>query len=218
MGSQTVHAERLQFGGPGQLWAAPDLTQDDTYAPVATAGKFTVGTAAGDVPGDAAWLPLGDLGSAVSIDYAITVEEINVENSYEVVANMVTKRVLSIKAELVDMNMTNYALVMNAGLPGGGWTGTPDATTGVAKFTPPALGNEQKVQLMWVSNDNTDLILVYRALQTGSVTEKKGKGAAGRSSWSLDFKGEMPDSALAGTLFNRWRSGPGAAPTLSTDV
>lgn len=214
-GTQSVHAERLAYGGPGMLWTAPTGNIDSTYAPAVSGSRFTQGITPTDVPGDSAFLPVGDLGAATSIDYTITVEEIDVENSYEVVANIVTKRVLSIKFTMSDLNMTNYSLVMNA-LPSA-WNGTPSAT-GAAKFTPPVIGQEGRIQLVWMSVACDDLIVAYQMMQVGSITEKRGKGKAGQSMWAVDMKGEMPPSTVASCLFNRFMCGASRGATLPTDV
>lgn len=215
MGTQTVHPERMQYGGPGQLWAAPLATLTSAYAPAGTGGAFTQGTTATSVPGNAAWVPLGDFGSPTQFDYTFNTEEITVENSYDPVATVATGRRISVKAELVDWTLWQYQLALSAATTA--WSGTPTATT-TAKFTPPAPGQEGRYQLLWQSQDNTDVMVVYQTIQVGNISERRGKGAAGRASLAVEFKGELPAASVATSLFNRWRIGANAAATLSTDI
>lgn len=216
MGAQTVHSERMSLGGPGQLWFALEGTITSAYAPTATGGKFVKGNdVATKVPGFSGFLPVGDFANPVSIDYAITVEEIEVENSLEVVINLVTKRTFTIKAELADLNISNWALLQNAALTS--WNGTPGAT-GVAKFTPVDPGSEVRYQALWCAQDDTDIVVGYKVLQVGALSEKKGKGKAGQSTWAGEWKGELPPAAVSTTMYNRWMTGAGRAATVATDV
>lgn len=215
-GTQTVHPERLSYGGPGVLWGCNTLgTIDSSFAPTVAASKFTQGNTTGGVPGNALFLPFGDLGAPTGIDYSITVEELDVENSLEVVVNLVTKRMLTINATLSDHNLSTYGFIMNA--PGSAWNGTPSAS-GAAKFTPVNPGSEAHLQLVWESVALDDLVVVYKALQVGSVSEKHGKGKSGQSTWAVSFKGELPDSTVATTLFTRYLCGTARAATVSGDV
>lgn len=210
----TIKSDRLQLG-PGKLWVAPigtiaDADLDDFTV---ASGVFSDGFDAGEVPGDAAWLPLGATNEGTSINTTVETANVEVAESYDPVVIITTGKAASLVAGLVTFNLTTYQVAFNAA--SGAWAGTPSATA-AAIFTPPAVGEEIRRQLMWVSDKMTDIVVFFQTMQAGSIEEAHRKGAD-KGVMNCEFRAEIPPTAVADSAWKRIVCGTAWAATANTE-
>lgn len=210
----TIKSDRIQLG-PGKLWVAElsTLTDADLAGFTVTAGRFTAGAAAGSVPGDTAWLPLGATNEGTSINVGIETANVEVAESYDPVAVITTGKTATLAAGLVTFNQTTYNVAFNAGA--GAWSATPSATT-AAVFSPPNVGEEVRRQVMWVSDKMTDIVVFFQAFQAGSIEEAHRKGAD-KGVMACEFRAEIPPSNVSNRAWKRIVTGSAWAPSTNDE-
>jgi hypothetical protein len=210
----TIKSDRLQLG-PGKLWVAPLTTIADADLDdfTVTSGVFSDGFDSGEVPGDATWLPLGATNEGTAINTTMESANVEVAESYDPVAIISTGKGASLNVGLVTFNITTYLAAFNAS--SGAWAGTPGATAS-AIFTPPAVGQEVRRQIMWVSDKMTDIVVFFQAFQAGSIEEAHRKGAD-KGVMNCEFRAEIPPTAVANSAWKRIVCGAAWAATANTE-
>jgi hypothetical protein len=186
----TVPTDQLALG-PGYLY----------WAPLATAAPAN--TVAGSVFTDAwsgGWIPLGATDNGHELGYALSVDEVEVEEYLDPIKYVTVKRVISVKFAGVQIGATAMKRAVN----GGTITVTGTTATTLSKLSPVAVGQEVRAMIGWESSDFTERFVGYQALQIGSLSIKRQKGAA-KATLDLEFKFEQPS---AGTSpWDYWTAG-----------
>ncbi|MET8149396.1 hypothetical protein ACIBSW_34585 [Actinoplanes sp. NPDC049668] len=212
MAQVKVNIARRQYG-VGKIWGAPLGTYTSTYAPEATNGKFDLGTtAATEVPGNVAALPVGITTEGMTFTRSIETEEDEAAEQYAPINVLVTGESAGLAFEMKTLNLTNLYFLFNAPPNQGA---DPDDTTAVDVVVPTP-GDEVKHQWLWCSQDDSMLILLYSALNTGELSLSATKGAGGMNG-AVDLQGTMPDASIAPTLFKIRVAGAKWAETVATD-
>lgn len=206
------HGERIRLGA-GKLWASPVGTITNAFAPTGAAAQFTQGVVAGDVPGSAAWLPLGITKSGSIFKTGLTTANVESAEYYYPHKIVTTAQMADLSFNLMTVNLTNLRLALNAAPTAD--SAVPTDTT-PAKLVPPLVGQEVRVQLMWESLTADFLIVIYQALQTQAVSLAMAKGAANMEI-PVVMTAELPPSTVAPTPFDMWVIGTTWAETASTD-
>lgn len=209
----TAHSDRIRLGA-GKLWAAPVGTITSAFAPTGSGSQFTQGLVSGDVPGSAAWLPLGITKSGSVFKTGITVANVESAEYYYPHKIVATAQTADLTFSLMTVNLTNLRLSLNADTPQ--VSGGPPSATAAAKLTPPLVGQEVRAQLLWESLTADFLIVIYQALQTQAVSLNMAKGSANMEI-PLVMSAELPPSATAPTPYDMWVIGSTWAETLDTD-
>lgn len=197
------------------MWALPPATLTHaTYLPVGTAGAFTQGATANvAIPGSALALPLGITNEGTEFEFSFDTEEDSAAEYYYPLRTVVTGQTAKLSTSLKTVNLTNLRYAFNAATTA--WSATPSATT-PAYFTPPAPGEEVRIQILWESLANDLFILGYSAFQTNAVTLAAVKGSAGLNlelAWNL----EQPDAAIAPVPFKMGVLGASWVETIAAE-
>lgn len=195
--SQAYQSTRRHYG-TAAVWAAPlgtvtGGTVGGAYVPAGTAGAFAQGNTATNVPGNAAWLPIGWTDGGWDLTFTIKTEEDDAAESYDPVAYPVVGRAATLKASLKQCNLTNLRLALNA--PTGSVNQAPGPST-TATLTPPAAGSEVRAQWLLETQDGSLVCVIYQALNTGAVQLMFQKGAKGLSV-PLELNVEVPASTVS---------------------
>jgi hypothetical protein len=207
--------------GPGKVWLAPPGTITDTYAPTAAGSKFTVGTATGNVPGAVGWLPVGITTDGMTFTGNFTTENDEAAEYYTPIRVLVTGQAETLALTLKQVNLTNLRAALNASTAQvtnvGGATGAavPSATN-VVRLRKPAIGTEQRCQLLWLSQDDNFVLVIYSALQTGDFTIQGQKGAGGIT-LPLTFTVEQPASTVSASSYDMYVTGSNFAESVATE-
>lgn len=155
--------------GPGLLYVAPIGTTEPT-----------TGSAA--VP--SAWTPIGYTDTGHVFTAETTFEDVEVAEELDPIRTLATKRAVSVEFDMAEVNAQNLNIAAN-----GGTIGTP--TAGFVTYEPPALGQEQRLMLLWQSDDHQEQLLVRRVLSVGSVGMPRRK-APDKTVIPINFKAEIP--------------------------
>jgi hypothetical protein len=197
-----IHKERYDVGA-GKIWLADTGTITDSYSPAAVGGKFVLGSGATNVPGSGTWFPVGATNAGSTLTIGRSSEKLMVEESNYPVKIVSTDASCVFEFSFASLSVRAWRFACAAA--SGAWSGTPTSTTGVAKFTPPNPGDEVHMQLMWINNDNDDLIVLYDVFQTGETARAaKRKELAGLA---VKMEGQFPDSTVSTVLYNRFVTG-----------
>lgn len=182
--------------GPGQLKAAP---LGSTLPTVAVAsGKFSH-------TWDLAWIDIGATSEGTEESHSITVDAVEVAESYYPVKRVTTGKADSLSFAMAQINAFNWRLALNAAAAAVTLTGT--GATALQRVRPPLAGSEVRYMLAWVSDDDTQLLMCYQVFQTGNVTIPRRKGAD-KAVLSVEFGLELPDSAIAPVPYDVYLAGP----------
>ena len=166
--------------GPGLLYVAPIGTTEPT-------------TVSAALP--SAWVPIGYTDTGSIFNSAMTYEDIEVAEELDPIRTTATKRVISVTFSMAEINAQNWNVAFN----GGTITGP---TTGFVTFEPPALGSEQRLMLVWNSDDAQERLLCRRVVQVGSLAIPRGKAPA-KAVIPVDFRLEKPTDSSA--VFKLWQ-------------
>lgn len=157
--------------GPGLLYVAPVGTTDPT--PV-------TGTPS------APWVAIGFTDAGHSFTPNRTSEPIEVAESLTPIKYVNTREEVMIEFEMAEINAQNLAIAFN-----GGTIGSPSG--GLVKYTPPALGAEERLKILWQSDDHQEVLVIEKALQSGAVGMPRRK-APDKTVIPVQFRVEVPDS------------------------
>ena len=165
--------------GPGLVYVAPIGTTEPT-------------TVSGALP--SAWIPVGYTESGSTFTSNVTYEDIEVAEELDPIRTTATKRVTTFKLDMAEINAQNWSIAFN-----GGTIGTP--TGGYVTFEPPDLGTEQRLMLVWSSDDAQERLLCRRVLQVGTIETARQK-APNKSLIPAEFRLEIPTDGSA--VFKMW--------------
>jgi hypothetical protein len=208
--------------GPGKLFLAPPGTITDTYAPIGANSKFTLGTTvATNVPGNANWLPAGITTDGMTFTGNFTTENDEAAEYATPIKVLVTGQAETLAVTLKQVNLTNIRAALNAGTSSvtrvSGATGaTGPGVADVVRIRKPAIGTEQRCQLLWLAQDDDFILLIYSALQTGDFTIQGQKGAGGIT-LPLTFTVEQPPSTVAASSYDMYAIGTSWAESQSAE-
>ena len=176
--------------GPGYLYIANLATS--LPANTVAGGVFTDAWPAG-------WNLLGITKTGHEFIYDITTENIDAAEYFDPIMIVTSARLAHVKADLQQVHATNLTHALN----GGSLTTSGAGTTLLSTYTPPAVGSEIRQMLGWEATDNTERWVLEQALQVGSLTIPRNKGAA-NASIPVEFRAELPAS---GFPFRYWSAG-----------
>lgn len=180
--SSPAIATPLLATDPGFLWYAPLGTAEPTHA--VTASKFS-----DSLTSATGWVQLGATEEGHNFNFQTTFDTVTVAELLDPVKYVTTGRSGSIAFALSNFVMSNVKLALN----GGTVTTTGTTTTTMATYTPPALGAEVRVQILWESQDATERLVCYQTINTGQVSIARRKGAD-NANLPVEFSLEVPAS------------------------
>jgi hypothetical protein len=176
--------------GAGYLYWAPLLS--------AVPANTVVGSVFTDVwPG--AWLPFGATDSGSDFSYKPNMANVDVAEYYDPAAIVSVGRDITILFALAQVHMTNWKRALN----GGTVTVTGSGSTTLSAYTPPTVGTETRAMIGWESNDGTERLILYQALQMAEVKWQRNKGAA-KATIPVQYQCEIPSG---GVPFQYWTAG-----------
>jgi hypothetical protein len=164
--------------GPGLLYVAPIGTTEPT-------------TGSGAMP--SAWTAIGYTDNGSMFTSETTFEDIEVEEELDPIRTTATKRKTTIDFEMAEINATHLSVAFN-----GGSIGSP--SSGFVTFEPPALGTENRLMLVWQSDDHQEQLLLRRVVQAGSVGMPRRK-APDKTVIPVSFRVEKPLDGSAAFKF-----------------
>lgn len=199
---QAYQSTRRHYGAAA-VWAAPlgtvtGGTAVGAYVPAGTGGAFIQGNTATNVPGAAAWLPIGWTDGGWDLTFTIKTEEDDAAESYDPVAYPMVGRAATLKASLKQCNLTNLRLALNASAASVNQAPGPSTT---ATLTPPTSGSEVRTQWLLETQDGSLVCVIYQALNTGAVSLMFQKGAKGLSV-PLELNVEVPPAAVSNAPYH----------------
>lgn len=164
--------------GPGWIYIAPlDSTEPtDVISPL-----------------DGAWTNLGYTDGGTTFTFGSTFEDIEVDQEYDPIAVLQTKRTIAIDVEAAEMTADNLEVAFNGGDVVG-------PAGGVTTFEPPETGVFTYVMLLWEHIDGLERWLFRKCLQTGSVAIARKK-APDKATVPLSFRAVKPADAPAFQAF-----------------
>jgi hypothetical protein len=173
-------------GTPAAVKVGPGLIY---VAPIGTSEPTTVSAA---LP--SAWTAIGYTESGSTFSSTTTFDDIEVAEELDPIRTVASKRITTFKFEMAEINAQNWSVAFN-----GGTIGSP--TSGYVTFEPPALGAEQRLMLVWSSDDAQERLLCRRVLQVGSVETARQK-SPNKALIPAEFRLEVP---LDGSkIFKLW--------------
>jgi hypothetical protein len=170
--------------GPGFLFWAPLLSAEPTN------------TVVGSVFTDAwpvAWIPLGATLEGNELETAIETDRAYVAEFLDSVKTVTTTRTTTISFSLYNTTAQNYKRVMNGGTIA---TVSGAGTTLLSSFVPVQAGLEVRAMIGWESTNSDERAVLYQTLNTGSVTERRRKGAD-YNIFPAQFSTEVPASGIS---------------------
>jgi hypothetical protein len=179
MPSIVVPKDNLSFGA-GYLFSA------------ALGSSLPANTVVGGVFTDAwpgAWTAWGVTKEGHTLNVNIDTDAVEAAEYVDPLLNVTTGRTISIEAEMMQINMTNFKRAFN----GGTLSTSGSGTTLLSSYTLPAIGSEVRAFVGWESVDNTERWWALQTFQTGSVGIQRKKGAD-NATLPLTFTCE-PDSS-----------------------
>lgn len=157
--------------GPGLLYVAPLGTTEPT-------------TGSGTLP--SAWVPVGYTEAGHTFTTETTTEGIEVAEELSPIKYAATKRESKLEVALAETNVRNWDIALN-----GGTIGTP--TGGFVTFEPPTIGEEQRLMLMWQSDEEDEALLLRKVLSSGAIAVARQK-APNKATIPVTFVCELPDN------------------------
>lgn len=178
MPAATVPKNALSYGA-GYLY----------YAALAT--SFPANTVSGSVFTDTwtGWTLLGVTKEGHTFSYQLSVDQVEVAEYLDPVANVTSGRQVGMTMELAQIHLTNVKRALN----GGTLSTSGSGATLLSSYTPPAIGSEVRAMIGWESTDNTERIIFPQAFQVGNVEISRKKGAD-YATLPLEWRAE-PDSS-----------------------
>jgi hypothetical protein len=166
--------------GPGLIYVAKIGTTEPT-------------TVSATLP-SANWVAIGYTEEGSTFTTETTYEDVMVAEELDPIRVLPTARVTTFEFQMAEISAQNWNIAMN-----GGTIGTP--TTGYVTFEPPALGVEQRLMVVWNSDDNQERLLLRQAVSTGAIAVPRRK-APDKALIPIAFKVEKPTTNLA--VFKLW--------------
>lgn len=203
MPTPVMYKSRSALGAGVWYWA-PLGTWTEDYAPAGAASKFTLGTGATAVPGDADAHELGPVRSGSTITLSSESTQLYYENFAVPAYDEVERLPVGFTLDFAKDSLSNFTAAMN----GGTWTGTPDADS-VSVYTPPGPEDVVHRQWLWVNSAGDDLWLFFEAVRTGEVSINQRR--LDYWSYNCTFSLLQPDSEVAAQPYQRYRIGTVAA-------
>lgn len=190
--SSTAIATPLLATDPGFLWYAPLGTAEPTHAVTGSIFSDAMSSATG-------WIQLGATEEGSNFNFQTTFDTVTVAELLDPVKYVTTGRTGSLAFALSNFVMSNVKLALN----GGTVTTTGSTTTTMKSYVPPTLGAEVRIQLLWESQDATERLVIFQAINTGQVSLSRRKGAD-NAAIPVEFSLEVPSS---GTPFRYLTAG-----------
>ncbi len=164
---------------PGYLFWAPLNTAEPTNT--VSSSKFQDAWPGG-------WISLGATEDGSEFNYTIKTEAISVAEFFDPIRWATTERSGSFAFNMANWALTNLKYAMNGGaltvVSGSG-------ATLLTSFTPPAAGAEVRCMLGWESLDNTVRLIVYQAINSGTI-KTAFKKAPAYATVACEFNFEIP--------------------------
>lgn len=176
--------------GAGVLMKAPPATTIPAMTVSAVTGKFTDAWPAG-------WNPVGATETGHEFNYQLSTDRVLVAEYLTAVKIVSTDVAIGVAFAVSEMTAKNYAWVLNGGtytLVSGTGLGT------LSKVSPPVVGQETRTMLGWESDDGTERVVWYQALQGGQITIGRHKGVD-NANLPVSFQVEQPTT---GNPFDIW--------------
>lgn len=158
--------------GPGLLYVAPIGTSEPT-------------TGSGALP--SAWVAIGYTEAGHTFTTETTIEGIEVEEKLDPIKYSATKRESKLEVAMAETNTRNWAIALN-----GGTIGSPSG--GFVTFEPPDPGDEQRLMVMWQSDEGDEALLLRKVLSSGAIAVARKK-APDKATIPVTFNCEIPDNA-----------------------
>ena len=184
--------------------ATPNVLTDPGYLFWAPLGSSEpTNTVAGSKFTDAwpvAWLSLGATEDGSEFNYEINVEAVRAAEFLDPIKWATTERNGNISFTMVNWTLTNLKYAMNGG------TLTLVSGTGATalnSYTPPTPGSEVRAMIGWESLDSTVRLVMYQAINSGTVTSSFKK-APDKAGIAAQFNFEVPSS---GTPWKAYTAG-----------
>lgn len=155
--------------GPGLIYVAPIGTAEPTSGSAAL---------------PSAWVAIGYTESGHTFTSETTVAPVEVAEVLPPILYSATTRATKLECQLAEINAQNFAVAFN-----GGTIGSPAG--GQVTFEPPSLGQEQRLMLMWQSDDGQEALLLRKVLCSGAVAIARQK-APNKALIPVTFQCELP--------------------------
>lgn len=187
MATGTVNPANL-LRGPGILYSAPLATA--LPANTVAAGKFPTTAWGGG------WLPLGATDEGSEFSDTLSVDAVEVAETYYAVTWASTGREASWMTSLAEINKTNLKAALNGG------TSTTTGVSGaeITEVGPPTVGSEVRTMLGWQSEDDTVRFIGYQVLNVGSLGLAFRKGAD-KATLSMEWRLEKPSATQPWVMY-----------------
>jgi hypothetical protein len=160
--------------GPGQVYVAPLGTAEPTDASTALI---------------AAYRDVGYTEGGTTFNYALTIENVTVDQELDPIARKVTSRDASVTFTMAEATGKNLALALNVGA---------DATVSTG-FEPPDPGTELRIMIVFQA-DTGARYLFRQCVQGGSISVQSAKAPAKRLI-ATTFSCEIPNGAKPFKIF-----------------
>lgn len=162
--------------GPGYIYIAPLGTTE----PVDVAATWASISAS--------WVALGYTDDGSQFDFQLSADPIPVAEELDPITNAPTTRAMSLTLIASQITAANLKTALNGG--------TVTSGTGCVYFEPPDLGTEVRCMIGFESEDHTERWIYRQCFNTGQITLKRSKGAAGRANIPMMFILEKPATGL----------------------
>ena len=176
-------ATPLILTDPGFLFWAPLLSTEPTHAALAS----TYDADAWPV----AWINLGATEDGSKFSYESKVEAVKVAEFFDPIRWSTTDRSGSFAFNLANYTLNNLKRVLNGGTLA---TVSGAGVTLSSSYLPPAPGGEVRAMLGWESLDHTTRLVVYQAINSGTI-ESAYKKAPAFAMLPCNFNMEVPAGA-----------------------
>jgi hypothetical protein len=176
--------------------ATPNIMQDPGFLYLApTTTTFPSGVAAGskftDTP-SVTFVEIGATQDGTRFKYAPQIEAVSVAEFLDPVLWRTVSREGSMAFNLADFTLNNLKRAMNGGAIA--TVGGAGATL-VSEYTPPTLGAEVRLALMWESQDSTMRIFFYKTINVATV-EAAFQKAPAYAVYPAEFRMEVDPSGF----------------------
>lgn len=164
--------------GAGIIIAAPVGTAVPTLT--VSNSKFT-----NSFPG---WHYLGYTNEGATITIGRETEDIEVAEEFFPIKTVTTRVTGSLSADLVNLNQFNIKAAFN----GGNWSESGTGTSKIATYTPADPGEEVRLMIAHISEDQDEIFIAYKTFQTAEVSISRKKGSEKASLSGVTFSFEKP--------------------------